>query len=560
MGIAMERVNEIINAQKDFAESVLEEGNSALEQLASLSIPYTIYGTIEKEFKGQALEIPSPVGDIANRSEPTGLYSANITSPAMPVVPDLSIDSPPSVDWSSMIQPTKPNVVLPESRINQISLGAIKEYIIPSLEPIIYPSYDMTFPDLVSITQPVLQELNLSDVDPMNAGEFIFDDTLIDAIKTRLQHNIVNGGTGLLSAIETAIWQRDLERNEQQLEDSTDKLIQVWAKKGFTLPDGMLANSLAKIQKEYMNKLLDRSREISVKQAELEQANLFKSMELGISLISQLIRAMLDYDNLALRVKEDAMKFSNDYINTQIAINNNLVEVYKAKVAAYGELMRAEIAKIEIYRAQIQAALGILQLNDQQVKIYSAQIEAEIARYSGEIQGQKLIVEIFSEEIKALLAQVGFEESKIKAYAEQVRVVLAKADVYKTELEAVATEINVEKAKIDANTQVIDQWAKMVDVDIARYNVKMEEYKANIELNKAIAGVSNYVNDAEVRAWEASANLNLQYSKLEEESMRSKYQLQIESQKSVAQISGVMASGAMSALNANAALEYAEEE
>jgi hypothetical protein len=36
--------------------------------------------------------------------------------------------------------------------------------------------------------------------------------------------------------------------------------------------------------------------------------------------------------------------------------------------------------------------------------------------------------------------------------------------------------------------------------------------------------------------------------------------LQMEAQKGVAQISGVMASGAMSALNASAAMEYAEEE
>ncbi|MBU2049351.1 MAG: hypothetical protein KKH61_10290, partial [Gammaproteobacteria bacterium] len=44
----------------------------------------------------------------------------------------------------------------------------------------------------------------------------------------------------------------------------------MWAKKGWSLPDGLLAHSLSEVQKEYMNKGLDRSREIAIKQADLE--------------------------------------------------------------------------------------------------------------------------------------------------------------------------------------------------------------------------------------------------------------------------------------------------
>jgi septal ring factor EnvC (AmiA/AmiB activator) len=158
------------------------------------------------------------------------------------------------------------------------------------------------------------------------------------------------------------------------------------------------------------------------------------------------------------------------------------------------------------------------------------------------------------------LAQAGIEESKMKAYAEQVRAVLARADVYKAELEAVITEVNVEKVKLESNMQAIQQWAKKVDVDITRYNAKLEEFKANIELNKAIAVVANSANDSEVRAWTASAEANIQYAKLEEESIRSKYEMTLEAQKGVASVAGTLAAGAMSAINANAAMEYTANE
>lgn len=556
MPIAMERVNEILAVQKGYADSALATANSALETLAQTTIPYTIYGTVEKTFNGKDMVVPSAPGDIAVRPDPVGLHEVSI-NPEMPLKPDLTIENPPDIDWSKIAQVTAPvvsskTVTFPVSKMDAITLGALKDYIIPDAPAVTYHTYSVEPPALLTIS-PIQHQFSIDEIE-------ILDDELVTVIKNRLINNIRYGGTGLLPAIEDAIWNRDLERNEQQLEDSTDKLIQVWARKGFTLPDGMLAHSVSEIQKDYQNKLLDRSREIAIKQAELEQTNIFKSMEIGINLIAELIKSLIDYDRLVLQMQEDIAKFANEYINAQIAVNNSAIEIFKAKISAYGEVMRAEVAKIEIYRAQVQAALGVLQLNDQQIKIYTAQIEAEIARYNGELQGNKLIVEIFSEEVRAVLAQAGIEESKMKAYAEQVRAVLARADVYKAELEAVITEVNVEKVKLESNMQAIQQWAKKVDVDITRYNAKLEEFKANIELNKAIAVVANSVNDSEVRAWTASAEANIQYAKLEEESIRSKYEMTLEAQKGVASVAGTLAAGAMSAINANAAMEYTANE
>jgi hypothetical protein len=555
MSSAEERVNELIATQKNFAEASFATANSAIEELSSMSVPYTIYGTVDTTFTGKDMVAPSNPGDVAIRPDPTGLFKVSI-DPVMPEKPDLTVENPPDIDWSKIAQVTAPvvsskTITFPVSKMDAITLGALKDYIIPDAPAITYPTYSVEPPTLLTIS-PIQHQFSIDEIE-------ILDDELVTVIKNRLINNIRYGGTGLLPAIEDAIWNRDLERNEQQLEDSTDKLVQVWAKKGFTLPDGMLAHSLAEIQKDYQNKLLDRSREIAIKQAELEQTNIFKSMEIGINLIAELIKSLIDYDRLVLQMQEDIAKFANEYINAQIAVNNSSIEIFKAKISAYGEIMRAEVAKIEVYRAQVQAALGVLQLNDQQIKIYTARIEAEIARYNGELQGNKLIVEIFSEEVRGILAQVGLEDAKMKAYAEQVRAVLARADVYKTELEAVITEVNVEKVKLESNMQTIQQWAKKVDVDIARYNARLEEYKANIELNKAIAVVANSVNDSEVRAWTASANANIAYAKLEEESISGKYAMQLEAQKAVASIAGNIAAGAMSAVNAGANLEYAEQ-
>ncbi|MGV7535365.1 hypothetical protein PJM52_29465, partial [Mycobacterium kansasii] len=68
---------------------------------------------------------------------------------------------------------------------------------------------------------------------------------------------------------------------------------------GFPLPSGVLAGQLADARREYHDKLAELSREIAIKQAELEQSNVKDAIQQGLLLEGQLMDQALKLDQLA---------------------------------------------------------------------------------------------------------------------------------------------------------------------------------------------------------------------------------------------------------------------
>ena len=338
------------------------------------------------------------------------------------------------------------------------------------------------------------------------------DEPFIQEVFTRLTNNIKNGGTGLSPAIEADIWNRDLERNEQQLADTTDKMTAMWAKKGFSLPDGMLAHSLAEVQKEYMNRLVDRSREIAIKQAELEQTNVFKSMELAITLFDKLVDELTKYETLVFQAQEATAKYANEYIDLQIKTYMSLVEAYKATAQTYEMIIRAELSKVEVYKAQLE--------------------------------GQKLIGEINTQ--------------TVQIYAEKIKAVTSLLDMYKTDVQSMVALLEGERVKIDANKAQFDAWAKKADVAVATYNGQIQAYKSQSDVAVASAQVSLSSSEAFIRQQMAQAQLSAEIFSITEKSLAAKAQVSLEAAKGVAVAAATMAGGAMSAMSAHASMSYGE--
>lgn len=474
-GQAMAQVTSMVTKTTTWAEQLLSSANDALSKLAAIelspSYPYYI-GSVDL-----------PGIDADGVSQPGAIVVG--TPPAI-----ASIQTP-------ITRPIKPTYATPV-------LGAMREIILPDVPVINFPTIDIT-PPVYNIPAPKQWSFDVGSV-------LISDDPLVMECISRLTNNIRYGGTGLTPAIEDAIWNRDLERNEQTLEDSTDKVVQVWAKTGFTLPDGMLAHSIAELQKEYMNRSLDRSREISIKQAELEQTNLFKSLELSISLSTKVIELLIQYEKLVLEAQEMTAKYANEYIDLQIKAYVAQVDAYKARAQVYESLIRAELAKVEVYKTQIE--------------------------------GQKLIGDI--------------NEQTVKIYSEKYRAIAIMIDSYKAEIQAMTAELEMEKTKIEANKIQFDSWAKVADIAMAKYSGEVEMYKAASSVNIQKADLLS-------KQAEAEARINLGYIELKVKSLEAnnremdlKAQIAMGALKGVADAYSSMAAGAMAAISARASMEYQE--
>jgi hypothetical protein len=476
-GVAATKVESIITQSATWAQSLLDSANAALANLGAMEIsqsyPYYI----------GAVDLPDVNLDV-DGNQPGAM--------AIGTAPDLVALTLP------ITRPVKPTYTNPV-------LGAMHEIVLPNIPTINFPTMDIT-PPVYNIPAPRQWNFDIDNI-------LISDDPLVMECISRLMNNIRYGGTGLTPAIEEAIWNRDLERNEQTLEDSTDKAVAVWAKLGFSLPDGMLAHSIAELQKEYENRRIDRSREIAIKQAELEQTNLFKSLELASGLMAHIIGLEIEYEKLVLQAQELTAKYANEYIDMQIKAYMAQVDAYKVRAQVYETLIRAELAKVDVYKAQIE--------------------------------GQKLIGEI--------------NQQTVQVYSEKMKAIAIMIDAYKAEIQAMTAELEMEKTKIEANKLQFDAWAKTADVAISKYNGEVEMYKAASTVNISKAELLSKQAEAEARINLAYVELKVKSLEANNREMDLKAQITMGALKGVADAYASMASGLMAALSARASMSYEEK-
>lgn len=405
--------------------------------------------------------------------------------------------APPIPDIDPAERPRPPSFTYP-------LMPAMLRISLPDVPVVEFPEMDLE-PPTYTLTPPFPWTFEIPDIG-------ITDDPMVQACLTRLRNNIEYGGTGLTPEIEQAIWDRDKERSEQQLIDSTDKTTRMWAKKGFSLPDGMLAHALSEIQNEYMNKSLDRSREIAIKQAELEQSNIFKSLELGIGLAFKIIDALIKYAELVFQGQEATAKFANEYIDLQIKTYASLLDAFKAKASVYESGIRAELAKVEIYKAQIQ--------------------------------GQETIVSI--------------NESNVKLYSEYIRSIALRVDVYKSEVDAMSAWLGVEKAKVETNKIQMDAWAEKAKIELALFGGKIDHFKSWVAYNVANAEFDQKLLDANLQQGLATQQLNLKAMETTERSNQAICALRVEAAKGIASAAASLAAGAMAGVTSGSSMGYNE--
>lgn len=340
--------------------------------------------------------------------------------------------------------------------------------------------------------------------------DLLSQDELSDTIKEKLRNNIADGGTMINIQVEADIWARDLERHEQALQDAVDKLTAQWAKLGFSAPDGLLAGSLIAINNEYMNKRLDRSREIAVKQADLEQQGMFKSLELGISYEKIILDSMSDFAKRRLEVAKANGDILIEVYKQRVVLYNTNLERFKTDALVYKTHIEALLSKAEVYKAKIAAQQLVTQINESEVKLY-------VAKLSG-IEQQ---VNVYNAQIKGAALQYEAEKSKV--------------DIY--------------KAQIDAYTAQIDGMVKS-------YMGAIEAYKGQVQGAASVNDVT--VKNSEVSARVAIAQYESSIKMMEAQARISEVssQVKMEGLKAAAQTTSNMAAGAMSAIHASVQDSY----
>lgn len=384
----------------------------------------------------------------------------------------------------------------------------------PSAPGIVYPSFptDPTVtlpapPDLLSIATYQFGGVNLptlsADTPVLNIVDpQVFSYTpgvgFTSALLTKITQIIsdrLDGGTGLPPAVEKAIWDRGREREAKSLADGLAEVDRMESL-GYALPPGAWLDARIKLQTEWAAQSYGFSREVMIKQAELEQANIKNALDEAVTLESRLIE---QYNQIEQRVL-DGVKYATqagiETYNAKVEAYKAYVSAYQLKVAIYEAQVKGEMSKVQVYQAEVEAERAKAEINTAIVQSYKVQTDAALSA-----------IELFKAQLAATQTKAEIEKLKIEIYGEQIKAFGSRINAYTAQVEGYKAGIQAEATKqtafatsVEAYSAQVSAQSKIIDAKIAEYKGKLdaklqeyEGYKAVVSAeSERIRGISQY--------------------------------------------------------------------
>lgn len=360
-----------------------------------------------------------------------------------------------------------------------------------------------------------IPELSLAEPTPFDysPGKAYSSQLLADL--KQIVRSRVNGGTGLSPVVEQEIWDRARDRETQIALAKEQEVLRQNEALGFALPSGVLAGQLADARREYHDKLSTLSRDIAIKQADLEQSNVQNAISAALQLEGALLDNSYKLEMLAFETAKAAADNAIQANNAAIEHFKALLSGYQMYASAYDTIIKAETAKIDIFRARLQAEETKANINKSLVDRYRAEIDARMS-----------VVEIYKARVGAAQTLVEIERARIQAGGEQVRAFVAtvnaetaKADMYKaivsaeaTKQEAFGTQVRAYGAKVSAqaeraraNAVVFQSRVQAKTLEWDAWKSKLQAAVSEAEIKARVAGISIDGYRAGAAAVEANA-------------------------------------------------------
>lgn len=541
-GIVNDKFNQA-KAYADAATSALNGFTSALN--ASIGAPATPFSP-----NWSPPDPPEPI----TPPDPPVLQDITVTTPTAPgafaegnpvitvgeftdAAPSLYLPSAPTVTYGPA--PTVPAV----SEVSMPNEPALVDVALPTFLSLNTPTFggvDLHYDYLNKLEDiPTLELVQPTPYHYARGPEYA--SALLDNLKAVLNERI-KGGTGLNPAVEQAIWDRARSRETQTALANEAEVMRQSEALGFQLPSGVLAAQLREAQQAYYDKLSGFSRDVAIKQAELEQENLKQTIAHGMQLEGQLIDYSLKLEQMTFEAAKTAAENAIQIYNGQVEKFKALLTAYNTYAAAYKTIMDAELSKVEVYKAELQGEQAKAEINNSLVQRYKAQIEAGMSRVevykalvgaaNTRVQLEQTKLGAVGEQIKAYVAQVNAETAKVEAYKAGVQAETAKIEIYSAKAQAYGIKTNAQAEKARAEISRFNalaqakeaEWrgfeaqvraeASRLDAIASHSGALTANYKAQTEVLQASASLQERTWEASAKQYEAGQNYAMQAAKM----------------------------------------------
>lgn len=492
-------VERFLDTNHSFAESSLAKANAAILALSTAAMPPALPDPPLPPSVATSATLGGglPSSAVPSLGSVHRLDAADFTPEAL-AIPDVSALIPTYV-------PVVTGLTIPEAPIYTIPATPAAPALnftfdVPAAPLAAYglpPSlFDLNLP---SFTAPVLPVFNdtapeFTTLPPspfIQWTEPVYSSVVQDGIKTVLA-TMLAGGTGLPTAVERAIWERGREQESIATVDAVSDAMAQAASRGFSHPPGHLNAEVLRAHAGAQRKTNELSREVMVKQADLEQTNRNFAVEKGVS-YEQVFTGL--YTTIVDR-------------NFQIAkfTVETTIQIYNMQIAAFNVAQSVFAQKTERVKVQLEIAFAGLKSFEAQVSAekvkgeFNTQLQAQ---YDSKIKSFHEAVEAFKAIVMAATARSDLEKNKVELFKAQIESQVAEIGAVRGSFEAYSARVGGEVAKAgleEANARVfssrVQAWAtqseaglKRAEVTVQNNHLKLDYAVAN--LNRATAQQGN---------------------------------------------------------------------
>ncbi len=251
--------------------------------------------SLATDILNRAIQIGTEKSNLANQAAQTAQSAAQgyitLTAPTIPL--------PPKV--------VEPSVLIPESATGVDSA-----------------LFDLTYNRIIGDLSEKFADF-FNDYFPNNSD-------LMEGAHSWLSRAINQGGSGINAIVEGQLWQRDRDRIVRTSSSAEDEAIAGWAGRGFPMPPGAAAASLAQIRRDRDAKIMEQSRDRAIKTFEQEIENVKFALTATIDYRLRSIAAASDYIRLLALAPQVASGLATSSASAQANLISAATGYYGARI------------------------------------------------------------------------------------------------------------------------------------------------------------------------------------------------------------------------------------
>lgn len=206
------------------------------------------------------------------------------------------------------------------------------------------------------------------------------------------------GGTGINPIVEQQIWARDRSRLLADARSQEAELLDGFAARRYPIPPGAAVGAVLKLRGEAAGKIAQASRDVAIKQAEIEIENVKFAVDKAISLYSA------------------AMGAAGDYIKSLVSSSGNMSQLLPSVTDSQSRLIGAAAdyyrARIQVEDLRLKAAMPNGEWRQQaNVKNVDNEMQAMRNRVDAAIEAAKAMAQQASAALNAMHASASMGDS-----------------------------------------------------------------------------------------------------------------------------------------------------